>query len=194
MTRKNRISVACGIFLVLLFAAAQAGAAEEAANPKAAHFTEIFKWINFAIVVGLVIWVFAKLLPPKFRNDRATINAAIAKATAAKALADAQLRDAQSKLANLQKEVLELRALAERESGNEVERIHSATQTEAQKIAAAAKAEIEATERSARIELKALAAKLAVDGAETLLAKQLTPQAQESLINNFVKTLDGRPN
>jgi F-type H+-transporting ATPase subunit b len=194
MTRKNRISVACSIFLALLLVAAQAGAAEEAANPKAAHFTEIFKWINFAIVVGLVIWVFAKLLPPKFRNDAATINAAIAKATAAKALADAQLRDAQAKLANLQKEVLELRALAERESRDEVERIHSATQTEVQKIAAAAKAEIEATERSARIELKALAAKLAVDGAETLLAKQLTPQAQESLINNFVKTLDGRPN
>jgi len=194
MMRMNRIFLLGSISLVLLFAVAQAGAAEQAASPKAAHFTEIFKWINFAIVAALVIWIFAKLLPPKFRNDAAMINAAIAKATAAKALADAQLRDAQTKLANLQKEVLELRALAERESGDEVERIHSATQTEAQKIAAAAKAEIEATERSARIELKALAAKLAVDGAETLLVKQLTPQAQESLINNFVKTLDGRPN
>jgi len=194
MMRMNRIFLLGSISLVLLFAVAQAGAAEQAASPKTAHFTEIFKWINFAIVAGLVIWIFAKLLPPKFRNDAAMINAAIAKATAAKALADAQLRDAQTKLANLQKEVLELRALAERESGDEVERIHSATQTEAQKIAAAAKAEIEATERSARIELKALAAKLAVDGAETLLVKQLTPQAQESLINNFVKTLDGRPN
>lgn len=194
MTRKTRIFTVCGILFVLLFAVAHVNATEEAANPKTEHFTEIFKWINFAIVAGLLIWVFAKLLPPKFRNDAATINAAIAKATAAKALADAQLRDAQTKLANLQKEVLELRAIAEKESGDEVERIQTATQTEAQKIAAAAKAEIEATERSARIELKALAAKLAVDGAETLLAKQLTPQAQESLINNFVKTLDGRPN
>jgi hypothetical protein len=33
-----------------------------------------------------------------------------------------------------------------------------------------------------------------VNGAESLLAQQLTPAAQESLINNFVKTLDGRPN
>ena len=61
-------------------------------------------------------------------------------------------------------------------------------------MAAAAKAEIEATERAARLELKALAANLAVDGAETLLAKQLTPKAQESLISNFVKSLEGRPN
>ena len=51
-----------------------------------------------------------------------------------------------------------------------------------------------AAERAARIELKALAAKLAVDGAESLLAKQLTAQVQESLVGGFVKSLEGRPN
>jgi len=51
----------------------------------------------------------------------------------------------------------------------------------------------EAAERAARLELKTLAANLAVDGAETLLAKQLTPKAQESLISNFVKSLEGSP-
>jgi F0F1-type ATP synthase membrane subunit b/b' len=44
------------------------------------------------------------------------------------------------------------------------------------------------------LELKAMAAKLAVDGAESLLAKQLTAKAQETLISNFVKSLEGRPN
>jgi hypothetical protein len=33
-----------------------------------------------------------------------------------------------------------------------------------------------------------------VDDAESLLAKQLTPQAQESLVAAFVKNLEGRPN
>jgi len=42
--------------------------------------------------------------------------------------------------------------------------------------------------------LKDLAAQLAVEGAESMLAKQLTPAAQESLISNFVKTLESRPN
>jgi F-type H+-transporting ATPase subunit b len=91
-------------------------------------------------------------------------------------------------------EVAELRAFAERESAAEVVRLRAATQSDAQKIAAAAKAEIEAAERAARLELKALAANLAVDGAETLLVKQLTPKAQESLISDFVKSLEGRPN
>ena len=58
----------------------------------------------------------------------------------------------------------------------------------------AAKAEIEAAERAARVELKALAAKLAVDGAESLVAKQMTPSVQEALINQFRTKLQGRPN
>jgi len=61
-------------------------------------------------------------------------------------------------------------------------------------VGLAAKAEIEAAERAARLELKVIAANLAVDGAESLLAKELTPQAQESLLSAFVKSLEGRPN
>jgi len=62
------------------------------------------------------------------------------------------------------------------------------------KIGTAAKAEIEAAERATRVELKALAAKLAVDGAESLVARQMTPSVQEALISQFVQSLQGRPN
>src|SRR5579863_8744366 len=200
-TRLHRFSVVakkCAPFLfalgVSLLVVTAANAAAEAANPTADRAIEIFKWINFAIVAGLLLWVFGKLLPPKFRSNADVISSAITKATVAKNEADRLLQDAESKLANLQKEVAELRAAAERESAAEVDRIRKATQVETQKISVAAKAEIEAAERAARLELKALAAKLAVDGAESLLAKQLTPQAQESLVSAFVKSLEGRPN
>jgi F-type H+-transporting ATPase subunit b len=194
MTRNRRVLFATGVLLVLFFAAVRVHAAEESGNAAAERATEIFKWINFAIVAGVIVWVFGKLLPPVFRKKAEAISSAIANATNAKAAADAQLREAETRLANLQKEVAELRAFAERESAAEVERLRAATQTDAQKIAAAAKAEIEAAERAARLELKALAANLAVDGAETLLVRQLTPKAQESLISSFVKSLEGRPN
>ena len=104
------------------------------------------------------------------------------------------MSDAETNLRNLEKEVAELRASAQRESAAEAGRIRKLTQSDGQKIDAAAQAEIAAAERATRLELKALAANLAVSGAESLLAQQLTPAAQESLINNFVKTLDGRPN
>jgi len=194
MTRNRSSFFAVSILFVLLFAVVGANAGEEGGNAATERATEIFKWINFAIVAGVIVWVFGKKLPPVFRKKAEAISSAIANATNAKAAADGQLREAENKLTNLQKEVAELRAFAERESAAEVDRLRAATQSDAQKIAAAAKAEIEAAERAARLELKALAANLAVDGAETLLVKQLTPKAQESLISDFVKSLEGRPN
>jgi F-type H+-transporting ATPase subunit b len=180
--------------MMMFFVVQTSHAAEEGAAGGAETATEIFKWINFAIVAGVILWLCLKKAPGFFRGRAEAIGSAIAKAGTAKAAADAQLREAETKLANLQKEVAELRAFAERESAAEVERIHAATRSDEQKIAAAAKAEIEAAERAARLELKALAAKLAVDGAESLLAKQLTAKGQETLISNFVKSLEGRPN
>jgi F-type H+-transporting ATPase subunit b len=194
MMRNRRVLFAAGVLFVSLFAAVSLQAAEEGGNAATERATEIFKWINFAIVAGLIVWVFGKKLPSVFRARAEAVSSAITSATSAKAAADAQLRDAETRLANLQKEVAELRALSEKEAAAEVERLRAATLSDAQKIAAAAKAEIEAAERAARLELKALAANLAVDGAESLLAKQLTPKAQESLISNFVKSLEGRPN
>jgi F-type H+-transporting ATPase subunit b len=194
MTGNRPFFFAAAVVFLLLFAVPGAHAAEEGGNAATERATEIFKWINFAIVAGVIVWVFGKLLPLVFRKKAETISSAITNATNAKAAADAQLRAAEARLANLEKEVAELRAHAGNEAAAEVERLRAATASDAEKIAAAAKAEIEATERAARLELKSLAANLAVDGAESLLAKQLTPKAQESLISNFVKSLEERPN
>jgi len=194
MTRRRVWKVFASAFVVLLFAAMSTHAAEEGGNAATEHANEIFKWINFAIVAGLIAWVFLKLTPPFFRKNAETISSAITKATAAKAEADRQLREAEEKLARLEQEVAQLRATAQREMTVEAERLRAITQSDIQKIGLAAKAEIEAAERAARLELKVVAANLAVDGAESLLAKQLTPQAQESLVAAFVKNLEGRPN
>jgi F-type H+-transporting ATPase subunit b len=194
MTWNRRVLLAAGFLFVVLFAVAGVHAAEGRESPAVEGATELFKWINFAIVAGAVLWLCLKKAPVFFSSRAFAISSAITKATSAKAAADEQLREAESKLANLQNEIAELRAISERESAAEVARLRAATLSDAQKIAAAAKAEIEAAERAARLELKALAATLAVDGAESLLAKQLTPKAQESLISSFVKSLEGRPN
>jgi F-type H+-transporting ATPase subunit b len=194
MTRRGAWKVFGSALLVLLFAAMSAHAAEEGGNTTTERANEIFKWINFAIVAGLIAWVFLKLTPPFFRKNAENINAAITKATAAKAEADRQLREAEHKLAGLEQEVAQLRATAQREAAAEAERLRAITQSDIQKVGLASKAEIEAAERAARLELKVIAANLAVDGAQSLLVKELTPKAQELLVVAFVKSLEGRPN
>jgi F-type H+-transporting ATPase subunit b len=195
MKRALRILLVTGAFSVMLFAAGTARAEEETTNnARTQSAQEIFKWINFAIVAGVAVWLFGKVLPPKFRGNAEKINSAIAKATEAKAESDRLLREAEHKLANLEKVVAALQSEAQAQTRNELERLRAATQADEEKIAAAVIAEIAAAERAARLELKALAATLAVDGAESLLAKQLTPKVQESLVSAFVKTLETRPN
>jgi F-type H+-transporting ATPase subunit b len=193
---KLRSTIVSSLFVcgTALFLAAAAFAAEEGGSNSTTAPTELFKWINFAIVAGALIWVFAKKLPPVFRTNAEKIGSAITNATAAKAEADRQLEESEQRLARLEQEVRGLREEALREGAAEAERIRALAKSDAEKIGVAAKAEIEAAERAARIELKALAAKLAVDGAESLLAKQLTPQNQEALVAGFVKSLQGSPN
>jgi len=194
MRQHRRLHVVSSLLLLFFCFALSAHAAEESGNAATERANEIFKWINFAIVAAVLIWLFAKKLPPWFRGNADRISSAITKATAAKVEAERQVREAEAKLANLKQEIAALQAAAQREAAEEGERIRALTQSDAKKVGIAAQAEIEAAERAARLELKALAAALAVDGAESLLAKQLTPSAQETLVDTFVKSLEGRPN
>jgi F-type H+-transporting ATPase subunit b len=184
-----------GICLAVLFFAGMAQAAQEGGSA-AQHVmeTSIFKWFHFLILAALAYWVFGRLLPPKFRSKADSISSAISKATAAKAEAERLLKEAETKLAALEKEVAQLRAQAQKDVAAELERLRAVTKADAEKIAAAAKAEIEAAERAARLELKVLAAQVAVDRAESLVAKELTPVLHESVLTDFVQRLQGRPN
>jgi F-type H+-transporting ATPase subunit b len=195
MNQGRRLFAAASSILFIFCIALNAFAAEESGSAAKDQAIDIFKWINFAIVAAAVIWVFAKKLPPAFRSHAESIGSAITKATAAKEAADREVREAETKLAQLAQEIVALRATAQQEAAGEAERIRALARSEAAKVGLAAHAEIEAAERAARMELKALAASLAVGGAESLLVKQLTSEAaQESLVEAFVKGLEGRPN
>jgi F-type H+-transporting ATPase subunit b len=185
------VALPAGAFLLM----ATVARAEQASTSAAEQKSDMaFRWIHFFIVAGVLYWLFKKVLPPVFRRKADVISDAISKATAAKVEAERRLKEAAVKMTRLEQEVADFRATAQRESLAELERLRAATKSDAEKIVAAAKAEIEAAVRSARVELKALAAKLAVDGAESLVAKQMTPALQDTLINSFVQTLQGRPN
>ena len=184
------MSVLAGALLLAMSASGAEGGGNAAEQP----IGMAFKWIHFVILAGLLYWVFGKVLPPAFRRKADHISAAICRATAAKADAEQRLKEAAAKMANLESEVAKFRAQAAIDATAEMDRLRNATQLDVEKIRVAARAEIEAAERAARIELKELAAKLAVDGAESLVAKQMTPAVQEAMLSSFVRSLQGRPN
>src|SRR5258707_13429009 len=81
MTRCGVWKAAASAIVVVFFAAMSAHAAEEGGNTTAESANEIFKWINFAIVAGLIAWVFLKLTPLFFRKNAENISSAITRAT-----------------------------------------------------------------------------------------------------------------
>lgn len=189
----RNLAFCCVVLGILLYSGSNVYA-EEGASSAQGKATGLFKWVNFAIVAGAILYLTRKYGPSFFRSRAEKITSAITEATAAKAEADRQLKDAEARLARLDQEVADLRTLAQKDAAAEAERIRALTRSEIEKIGAAARAEIEAAERAARMELKALGAKLAVEGAESLLQKQLSAKAQDALFRAFVQSLEGRPN
>lgn len=194
----DRRGIAWGRSLLVLAMSLALGvvarAAEEGGSSAEGPLGQIFKWIHFVILAGIALWLFGKVLPPSFRANAENISSAIRKAKAAKEEAERRLKEAEAKLANLQKEIAEFRAEAEKEAAAEAQRLKAMAQSDAEKIRAAAAAEVQAAEHAARVELKALAAKLAVEGAEKQVVERMTPSIQEVMVNNFVQSLQGRPN
>ena len=194
MKRVRGLCYGLGMVIPALLLAISAFAAEEGGNVAEQPVGMVFKWLHFVIVAVLAYWLFGKVLPPFFRRRADNISEAINRAANVKSDAEQRLKEAADKMANLEREVASFRAQAQRDASAEMERLRGATQLDLEKIRVAARAEIEAAERAARVELKELAAKLAVDGAESLVAQQMTPAVQEAMISGFVKSLQGRPN
>jgi len=194
MKRLRTISYGLGVLIPALLLAISTFGAEEGGNAAEQPIGMMFRWLHFAIVATLAYWFFGRILPPFFRRQADNISRAIEKGAAAKADAEKRLKEAAEKMANLEREVAAFRAQAHSEASAEMERLRGTTELDLEKIRVAARAEIAAAERAARVELKELAAKLAVDGAETLVTQQMTPAVQEAMINSFVKSLQGRPN
>jgi len=143
--------------------------------------------INFAIVVGLIAWLWRKNVPALFRNRTASIQKAIEEARRASEDANRRLSEVEKRLGRLDDEINQMRATADREAAAEEERIKAAAEEEARRIVQSAGQEIAASAKAARRELTAYAADLAV----ALAAKQIhvdTP-ADQALVRLFAQQL-----
>jgi F-type H+-transporting ATPase subunit b len=153
----------------------------------------LFRWINFAIILALIIYAFRKL-GPRFRSRREEISQQIQEGARAREAAERDLREVQTKMAGIDTLTAELRVEARRAAEAEGERLRELAKTEAGMIEQAAKAEIAAAERAARMELRVFAAQKAVERAESMLQREMTPKAEAALFGNFVTELQRSAN
>lgn len=148
--------------------------------------------LNFAVIAALIFLGMKKALPAAFRDRSASIQKAIEEARKASDEANRRLGDIESRLARLDQEIAGMGTTAEAEARQEEERIQAAAEEDRKKVVQTAEQEIAAAARSARSQLKAFAAELAVGLAE----KKITVGASEDreLVRSFAEQLgkDGK--
>ncbi len=182
--RASALVFAFGVMAAPVFA--QANPQEEAGTTTG----WVYRWINFSILLGALIWFFVKKAPPFFRSRQKEIGDAIAESARAREEAERQQAEAQRKMASLDPEVAEMRARAKRESAAEGERIRALAQEEAQRIRGSAQGEIRAAERAAQTELKSIATRLAMQRADAILRERMNAGTESQLFSEFVGELE----
>jgi F-type H+-transporting ATPase subunit b len=149
----------------------------------------IWQIVNFAILAGLLGWMSVKFGGPMLAARSKEIGDGLAAGEKAKAEADARAAQVQAKLANLEKDVAELRTGAKEERDREADRIRRETQTEIARIRAQAEMEIESAGKQARLEVQRTAARMAIELAETKVRARMSPEIQAALLQGFLKDL-----
>ncbi len=193
--RLQRSSRAFGFAIGFLFFFTVSTLAQESSTPPEDSTAGwIFRWINFAIVFGALVYFFSKVAAPALNTQSEEIARKVAEGARAREAAERQRAEVREKLAHIEQEVATLRADAKRGAEAEAARLKALARREAEAIERAAQAEIIAAERAALLDLKALAARLAVERAESVLREQLTPEAQASLLRRFVSELERSAN
>jgi F-type H+-transporting ATPase subunit b len=185
-SKKIVVTLAYVSALVLL---ASTGFASEAGggahHPDSGAQMKDFGWrvLNFAVLVGIVVWALKKAdVKGSLAARQADIEKSLKDAESARDAAEAKLREYSVKLDQASKEIDELHAAIIREGEQEKARIIAEANVAAEKIVAQAALSAEQETVKARNELRAEAARLAVE----LATGKLTGAIQKNDHDRFV--------
>ena len=178
---------------------AEGGASDEVKNSAAvrglAHLTgldnEKAYWLsvglNFGIVVLIIAWLVKKNVPGVFKSRNELIQKSIEEARRTGEEAKRRLSEVESRLSRLDAEIGQMRREAEENARAEEQRIEAEVEEERSRIVSAAEQEIAAASGSARRELKAYAAELAVDLARKKI--KVGRDTDQMLVREFTSQL-----
>jgi F-type H+-transporting ATPase subunit b len=171
-----------------LFAPGILLAAEEAPSRWGA-WLNIGRFFNLALVIGVLVWAMRKPLATFAANRTQSIREQLEEAQKARQDAEDRLIEMAQRMGQLEDDIRELKASAERESQEEYQRLVDAAEKDADKIVARARQEIDGMTRAAQLELKQHVAQLAVKLAEDKIRSEITSEDRDRLFTEFVSQL-----
>jgi F-type H+-transporting ATPase subunit b len=149
----------------------------------------IWQIANLVLFLALLVYFLKKPLVTYFTERRLGIEQALKSAEEKRLRTEALAAEIAARMGRIEIELAELRQHAEREADAEQASLTAQTEADAVRIVARASAEIDSRVRSARQELTSYAGDLAVEIAEEILKKNLTPEDQRRFLREGVVAL-----
>ncbi|MEO8041683.1 MAG: ATP synthase F0 subunit B [Acidobacteriota bacterium] len=152
---------------------------------------ELWKFINLAIFVLLLVYLVKKPLSEAFKAKREAIRSELIKAEEAKQAALSQLMSAEAKLAALDAEKASLLAKAKDEAEAEKVNIAQQTETEIAKMREQAEGEITRLTQQTKAELRRFSAEESVRLAEEKLRGKINADNDAVLVKSGIEAIGG---
>ncbi len=152
---------------------------------------ELWKFINLALFVGIMIYLTKKPLSEAFKAKREQIRAELIKAEEEKKAALEKLTAAEAKLAQLENEKEHILKRAEEEAAFEANRIAEATAVEVERLRQQNEAELTRLTALAKADLRRYSAEESIRLAEAKLRKDLDAQSDVKLVKASIQEIGG---
>jgi len=163
-----------------------AAGSESAGGHEESIWPQVGKLVNFAILIGTVIYFGRKPLAGYLATRGAQVRSELVAAEEMKKTAAAQIAEMDAKLQALPAELDALKARGQQEIAAEEQRIRDLAETERARLIEQASREITQRTRVARRELIEHAASLAVGVAQTKIRAQITDADQARLVDRYL--------
>jgi len=185
-----RLARAIGLVLVVGILLVGGSLTTEAAEEAEAHgsgWDLLYRVVNFAILVGALVYLLRKPLSNYLDAKTEQIRRDLTEAAGKRERAEAERKEAEARLAGLDREIAEARVKGLAQAEDERRRILQAAESEAARLAENAKKEIEAELELARRKLTARAAELSIEMARKKIREQISDADRRAL---FEKSMD----
>lgn len=139
--------------------------------------------LNFAVIFIVIAGLMRKMLPGYFKGRTSTIQKGIEEARKMSEDARRRLADVEGRLSRLDADIATMQSEADENTKAQEQRLLAAGEEERRRIVASAEQEIEMAANSARRELKAYVAELAVQLAEKKI--RVSKDTDEALVRAF---------
>jgi F0F1-type ATP synthase membrane subunit b/b' len=188
------------LFSFILLTAETAHAAGDSSWGKFLHFWnayfnypgfELWRFINLAVFVGILVYLLKKPLSEAFKTRRETIRAELIRAEEEKQAALAQLTTTEAKLARLDAERAEVIEKAHREAEAEKMRIAQETEAETNKLRAQAASEIGRKSQQVQMQLRRYSAEESIRLAEEKIRREINAEKDARLVKAGIQSIGG---